>query len=76
VKAHELQRIVLIAHYGCAYYAELLKRDAGSCLPNQLEDLRTAAEALRDWFPNVQVETYLAMRRERLLSFHQIGTCV
>ena len=40
-KAHELKRIVLITHYGCAAYLEQLQRKADDCLPAQLEDLRT-----------------------------------
>ncbi len=70
VRVHELTRIVLIAHYGCAFYAELLKRGAEECLPTQTDDLRAAATTLRDWFPEVNVECYVAMRREQRLSFH------
>jgi hypothetical protein len=73
VRAHELRRVVLIAHYGCAYYAELLGRGPDDCLPAQAEDLRTAAEALREWFRGIGVETYLAMRRGGSLSFHQVS---
>jgi hypothetical protein len=70
VRAHELRRIVLIAHYGCAYYGELLHQGPDDCLAAQAEDLRAAAEALREWFSAVRVETYLAMRRGVVLSFH------
>jgi hypothetical protein len=73
VRAHELRRVVLIAHYGCAYYAELLRRESEDCLPAQVDDLRAAAEALRAWFQGVGVETYLAMRRGVSLSFHRVG---
>jgi hypothetical protein len=73
VRAHELRRFVLISHYGCAYYAELLCREADDCLPAQLDDLRAAAEALRAWFQGVGVETYVAMRRGVSLSFHQVS---
>jgi hypothetical protein len=72
VRAHQLRRLVLIAHYGCAYYAELLGKGPDDCLPTQAEDLRTAAVALREWFPGVGVETYLAMRRGVSLSFHPL----
>ncbi len=41
VKVHELKRVVLITHYGCAIYAEQLQRKPDDCLPIQLEDLRT-----------------------------------
>jgi hypothetical protein len=70
VTVHELKRIVLITHYGCAVYAEKLKRNPDDCLPTQMEDLHTAAEKLRRQFQNVKVETYLAMRKGAALSFH------
>ena len=70
VRVHELQRIVLVAHYGCAFYVERHGRGADDCLPVQLEDLMCAARAVRARFPRVTVETYLAMRRDDRLSFH------
>jgi hypothetical protein len=72
VRVHQLERLVLISHYGCAIYAELLKQGPDECLPAQMADLRTAAVTLRGWFPAVRVETYLAMRRDNCLSFHQL----
>jgi hypothetical protein len=71
VRAHRLERIVLITHYGCAFYAELLGQDADGCLTAQEEDLRTAAGTLRGWFAGMQVETYVAMRSGDGLSFHR-----
>jgi hypothetical protein len=72
-RAHELRRVVLIAHYGCAYYAELLRRESEDCLPAQVDDLGAAAAALRAWFQGIGVETYVAMRRGASLSFHRVG---
>ena len=73
VGVHELERIVLITHYGCAAYGERLRQSAAECLTTQIEDLQTAAEALRDWHPGMRVEGYVAMRRGRALSFHEMG---
>lgn len=70
VKVHELKRIVLITHYGCAWYAEQLQRKPDECLPVQMEDLCTVTEKLRRQFESVKVEPYLAMRRGSVLSFH------
>jgi hypothetical protein len=70
VKAHELKRIILITHYGCAFYAEQFQRKPDDCLPVQMEDLRTVTEELRRRFEGVKVEGYLAMRRGTVLSFH------
>jgi hypothetical protein len=70
VRVHDLRRLVLVTHYGCAYYADLLHQGPDDCLAAQVADLRLAAQALREWFPGMRVETYLAMRRGLSLSFH------
>lgn len=72
VRAHELNRIVLIAHYGCAAYTQRLQVTPQECLPLQIEDVATAADTLRLWYPDIRVEGYLAMRNEGWLSFHQL----
>ena len=72
VKAHELERIVLITHYGCAWYGHLLQRPPEECLGEQTSDVQKAAATLGDWYPNLSVEAYLAMRTRDWLSFHRI----
>jgi hypothetical protein len=74
VKIHELDRIVLITHYACALYAQRLERSPEDCLPEQMKDVEHAAAVLRKWYPGMSVEGYLAMRRDRSLSFHELGT--
>jgi hypothetical protein len=70
VKAHELERIVLITHFGCAYYGHRLQRTPPECLPAQTEDVRTASALLREWYPDLRVDAFLAMRTGNWLSFH------
>lgn len=72
VRAHELERLVLITHYGCAYYGEVLHKEADGCLPAQMDEARAACRVLREWFPKLNVEAHLAMRRDRLLTFHPL----
>jgi hypothetical protein len=72
VRAHELEQIVLITHFGCAFYSQRLQCPPQDCLPAQFEDVRTAAAALRGWHPGLEVKAYLAMRRENWLSFHEL----
>jgi hypothetical protein len=74
VRVHELERIVLITHYGCAFYRELLQQPPEACLSVQMDDLRRVRKTLQNWFPKMQVEAYLAMQRDRCLSFHQMAT--
>jgi hypothetical protein len=72
VRVHELERIVLITHYGCAYYGDVLHQEPDACLKPQMEDACAAVRTLREWFPQVTAEAYLAMRTNSVLSFHQI----
>jgi hypothetical protein len=72
VRTHELEQIVLITHFGCAHYGQRLQRPPRDCLPAQVEDTRTAARALRGWYPDLRVSAYLAMRHGSCLSFHQL----
>src|SRR5258707_7361798 len=53
VQVHELERIVLITHYGCAFYRELLHQPADECLSAQMDDLGTVRTTLRAWFPEI-----------------------
>ena len=72
VTAHRLERIVLVAHHGCAFYGERFHADPDACLPHQLEDLRDAANVLRAWFAGIQVDLYLAHRHGEQISFHLV----
>ncbi|HKI31594.1 MAG TPA: carbonic anhydrase [Gemmataceae bacterium] len=72
VRVHELQQIVLITHFGCAYYSHRLQKGARECLPAQAEDVRIAKATLRRWYPDIRVENYLAMRGGHLVSFHRL----
>jgi hypothetical protein len=72
VQAHELERLVLITHFGCAWYGHLLKRPPEECLGEQMNDVRKAAATLNGWYPGLIVDCYLAMRTRDWLSFHRI----
>ena len=72
VRAHALERVVLITHYGCAWYGHRLQRSAGACLSAQAEDVASAAAVLRGWHPGLRVEAYLGMRQHEWVSFHQL----
>ncbi len=73
VEAHELEKIVLVTHYGCAFYAQILGGDPDACMPAQEEDLRTAANTLRGWFPGMEVDGYLALRDQHEISFQPVS---
>jgi hypothetical protein len=71
VHAHELERMVLISHYGCAWYGHQLGRSPDECLAVQGADLETAAAALREWYTGMQVEMYLAVQQHGWVTFHR-----
>ena len=72
VAAHGLERTILITHFGCAYYAQRLPSSAEECLSAQYEDMRRATATLQEWYPNMRLESYLAMRSGNKLSFHAV----
>ncbi len=72
VEAHQLEQIVLITHYGCAYYGNRMKRSPDDCLPVQTNEVVTASSVLRRWFPQLGVSAYLAMRQDSAISFHEL----
>jgi hypothetical protein len=72
VQAHDLERVVLITHYGCAWYGQRLGASPDQCLAAQEEDVRAAATLLGECYPSLSVEAYLAMRKGDWLSFHQL----
>jgi hypothetical protein len=72
VQAHQLERIVLITHYGCAYYVQH-GQTADDCLSLQVEDMKAATATLHGWYPEMRLESYLAMRSGNTLSFHGLA---
>ncbi|MEI8194445.1 MAG: carbonic anhydrase [Phycisphaerae bacterium] len=70
VQVHGLERVVLITHYGCAFYGQQLQAGPEACLPNQCADLKQAAAILTRWYRNLRVEAYLALRRDGVVTFH------
>jgi hypothetical protein len=74
VQTHEIERVVLITHYGCAWYSQRVRRPAEECLEYQSGDVRVAADVLRGWYPGLRVDAYLAMRAQEWVSFHALET--
>lgn len=62
VEAHELKRMILMAHQDCGWYKELPFHLHSSPEPRarQEEDLRRVRQALKHDFPDLSVELYYA----------------
>jgi hypothetical protein len=72
VRAHKLEQLVLITHYGCAFYGHLLGHAPRECVPEQTRDVGIAAELFRGWYPGMRVDAFLAMQKDRCVSFHRL----
>jgi len=59
IRAHQIQRVILIAHENCGFYRERgvppeVMRE------RQIADLQTAQRVLTTWFPHLRVECFFA----------------
>lgn len=62
INAHQVKRVILIAHEACAYYTELLQISPIALKQQQLEDIAKAANRVRQFADNLVVKTYFARR--------------
>lgn len=58
-QVHEIRRVVLIAHVGCAYYSARLHLAAGPAEQEQVDDLRKATWAVGRVVPGIEVSRFL-----------------
>lgn len=72
VQAHELERLILITHYGCGFYGHLLQKSADECLETQMNEMKQAAALLKGWYPQMLVQPFLAMISGNALTFHAV----
>jgi len=73
-RVHGLERVVLIAHQGCAFYSDWLKVPEDQLEQRQREDLGKAAARIRQAQPNLIVEAYFLRRSEAQMWFDPIET--
>ena len=59
-EVHEIQRVVLIAHTDCAYYARSLALPTERIEREQLEDLEKAFRAVQRIIPGIEIGRYFA----------------
>jgi hypothetical protein len=72
VDVHELKRIVLIAHGGCAFYSKRLKLPEEYLEPQQKIDLVKAAGFIRDITRIDAVEAYFARQSLGWVAFEPV----
>jgi hypothetical protein len=72
IEAHELRRVVLIAHQDCGFYKTVRWR-AASLETQQAADLSLAARRIRDYVSGLEVEGYIAKRVAGRVRFERVG---
>jgi hypothetical protein len=70
IQAHNLTRVILIAHDCCGFYANLWL-DHSSVEKQQAHDLKVAADAIRLGNSGVEVEAFFARRVEGQVVFEK-----
>jgi len=63
VRVHELERVVLIAHEHCGFYAERLNVSPLQLESQQREDIRKAVWKVRTISRNIEIDAFLARKR-------------
>jgi hypothetical protein len=62
IRAHGLERVVLIAHHNCAFYTDQLHVPPGQIEARQREDLHAAADRIRTISRSLAIGTFFARR--------------
>jgi hypothetical protein len=71
-RVHGLERIVLIAHAGCAFYLDWLRVRPEDLEARQTEDVNKAAARIRQSHPGLTVAAYFAHRDGKQVSFRPL----
>jgi Putative carbonic anhydrase len=74
VNVHELERLILIAHQNCAYYAQYLKVPLPKIEEQQRLDLNKAVDRVLQIAPALRVEAFFARVSDRRVVFERVDT--
>ena len=72
ITVHDLRRVVLIAHEGCAFYTERLRISPIAVTEKQREDLAKAVERVKQLGRQVVVEAYFARLEGSRIVFERV----
>lgn len=72
IEAHDIKRVVLIAHQGCAFYTQALGVAQELKEELQKRDLARAAADLLRLRPSLQVDAFFASMRSNRIAFEEV----
>jgi hypothetical protein len=70
IREHGLKKVVLIAHDGCAFYKDMWT-GIHSTVEQQADDLKRAADVIRQWNTGVEISAYFARKVDGRVAFEQ-----
>lgn len=73
IDVHQVKRVILIAHEGCAFYTQLLQISPIALKQQQLEDITKAAIRVQQFASDLVVETYFAHMQNNRVIFERIA---
>lgn len=76
VQAHELTRVLLVAHEGCAFYAQRLSLKADCMEARQRRDIESVAAKIRASTPQLRIDAYFARITGNRITFEEARTCM
>jgi len=71
-QVHEIRRVILIAHVGCAYYSRRLVLPPERIEAEQRDDLQKALRAVQSILPGIDVALYVARVLDAKLVFEAL----
>ncbi len=74
VNAHDLEKIILIAHEDCGFYKAILNLVGQNQIPQQISDIKLAIQKLHQTKPSLIIEPYMASITNNSISFSPITT--
>jgi hypothetical protein len=76
VDVHGLERVLLVAHEGCAFYSQRLSVPCDCMEARQRQDLARAAARIQQVAPRLQIDAYFARINGNRIIFERAETCL
>lgn len=73
IDVHAIERVVLIAHEGCAFYSHRLRVRGDDLRARQIDDLALAAQHVQRLAPSLRVEAFFAATLSDRVRFERVG---
>ena len=73
INAHQIKRVILIAHEACAFYTQWLQISPLAMKEQQIEDIAKASSRVKQFASDLSVETYFARMQNKRVIFDRVA---